>query len=318
MNSILCALAVFAAVGVAVWLVSFVIEALRPKPKAPAKLRWAPTIPIETVEVGGNRLRYIKSGKGPTLVLLHTLRTQLDLFEKIVPELSKHFAVYALDYPGHGYSDIPDARYDAAFFTEAVEGFLDRLDLRDVTVAGVSIGGSLALILAARHNPRVARVIAINPYDYAKGRGMARSSLAGWLVTYASLVPFAGETVNRLRNFLIVSAVFRGGVADANAIPPALMKEMYEVGSRPGHYRAFISLLRNAASWEAAAKDYGRIAIPVLLVWGDRDWAMAEEREHDRSLIPGVEMTTLERGGHFLPLDRPKELLELIVRFAGA
>ena len=318
MNSILWALIVFAAVGVAVWLVSFVIEALRPKPKAPAKLRWAPTIPIETVEVGGNRLRYIKSGKGPTLVLLHTLRTQLDLFEKIVPELSKHFTVYALDYPGHGYSDIPDARYDAAFFTEAVEGFLDRLDLRDVTVAGVSIGGSLALIIAARHNPRVARVIAINPYDYAKGRGMARSSLAGWLVTYASLVPFAGETVNRLRNFLIVSAVFRGGVADANAIPPALMKEMYEVGSRPGHYRAFISLLRNAASWEAAAKDYGRIAIPVLLIWGDRDWATPEEREHDRSLIPGVEMTTLERGGHFLPLDRPKELLELIVRFAGA
>lgn len=318
MNSILCALAVFAAVGVVVWLVSFVIEALRPKPEAPAKLRWAPVIPIETVEVGGNRLRYIKSGKGPTLVLLHTLRTQLDLFEKIVPELSKHFTVYAFDYPGHGYSDIPDARYDAAFFAEAVEGFLDRLDLRDVTVAGVSIGGSLALIIAARHNPRVARVIAINPYDYAEGRGMARSSWAGWLVTYASLVPFAGETVNRLRNFLIVSAVFRGGVADANSIPPALMKEMYEVGSRPGHYRAFISLLRNAASWEAAAKDYGQIAIPVLLIWGDRDWATPEERERDRKRIPGVEMTTLEGGGHFLPLDRPKELLEQIARFASA
>ena len=164
----------------------------------------------------------------------------------------------------------------------------------------------------------MARVIAINPYDYAEGRGMARSSWAGWLVTYASLVPFAGETVNRLRNFLIVSAVFRGGVADANAIPPALMKEMYAVGSRPGHYRAFISLLRNAASWEQAAKDYLRIAIPVLLIWGDRDWATPEEREHDRSLIPGVEMTTLESGGHFLPLDRPQELTELIVRFAGA
>ncbi len=318
MNSFLWALIVFAAVGVGVWLVSFVIEALRPKPEAPAKLRWAPTIPIETVEVGGNRLRYIKSGKGPTLVLLHTLRTQLDLFEKIVPELSKHFTVYAFDYPGHGYSDIPDARYDAAFFTEAVEGFLDRLDLRDVTLAGVSIGGSLALILAARHNPRVARVIAINPYDYAKGRGMARGSLAGRLVTYASLLPFIGETVTRLRNFLIVSAVFRGGVADANSIPPALMKEMYAVGSRPGHYRAFISLLRNAASWEAAAKDYGRIEVPVLLIWGDRDWATPDEREHDRSLIPGVEMTTLEGGGHFLPLDRPKELERLIVRFAGA
>jgi pimeloyl-ACP methyl ester carboxylesterase len=317
MNSFLWALLVFAAVGIGVWLVSFVIEALRPKPKAPAKLRWAPKIPVETVEVGGNRLRYIKSGKGPALVLLHTLRTQLDLFEKLVPELSKHFTVYALDYPGHGYSDIPEARYDAAFFAGAVEGFLDQLNLRDVTLAGVSIGGSLALILAARHNSRVARVIAINPYDYAKGRGMARSSLAGGLVTYASLVPFIGETVNRLRNSLIMRAVMRGGVADPNSIPPALMEEMYLVGNRPGHYRAFISLLRHAASWETAAKDYRRIEIPVLLIWGDQDWARPEEREHDRKLIPGVEMTTLARGGHFLPLDRPQELTALIVRFAG-
>ncbi|HUW74739.1 MAG TPA: alpha/beta hydrolase [Methyloceanibacter sp.] len=317
MNSFLWALLVFAAIGVGVWLVSFVVEALRPKPKAPAKLRWAPTVPIETVEISGNKLRYIKTGKGPALVLLHTLRTQLDLFEKIVPELSKRFTVYALDYPGHGYSDIPEGSYDAAFFAAAVEGFLDKLDLRDVTLAGVSIGGSLTLIFAARHNPRVARVIAINPYDYAKGRGMARSSLAGRLFTYASLVPFIGETVHRLRNFLIMRAVMRGGVADADSIPPALMKEMYAVGSRPGHYRAFIALLRNAASWEMAAKDYRRIEIPVLLVWGDQDWARPEEREHDRKLIPGVEMTTLDRGGHFLPLDRPKELVELIVKFAG-
>jgi len=318
MDSILSALIIFAAVGIGMWLASFVVEALRPKPKPPAKLRWAPNIPIDTVEVGGNKLRFIKSGKGPALVLLHTLRTQLDLFEKVVAELSKHFTVYALDYPGHGYSDIPTARYDAAFFTEAVEGFLDRLDLRDVTLAGVSIGGSIALIIAARRNPRVARVIAINPYDYAKGRGMARSSLFGWIVTYASLIPFIGETVMRLRNFLIMRAVLQGGVADANSIPPALLKEMYLVGNRPGHYRAFLSLLRNAESWETATKDYGRIDIPVLLIWGDRDWARPSEREHDRKLIPSVQMTTLEPGGHFLALDRPQELSKAIIRFAGA
>ena len=220
MVTLLWALIIFAAIGVGVWLLSLVVEALRPAPKPPAKLRWAPNIPIEHVEVGGNRLRYIKSGTGPVLVLLHTLRTQLDLFEKIVPELAKHFTVYALDYPGHGYSDIPKARYDAAFFTDAVEGFLDRLDLRDVTLAGVSIGGSIVLIVAARHNPRVTRVVAINPYDYGKGRSMARSSPLGWLVTYASLIPFIGETVMRLRNFLIMRSVLNGGVADDRSISP--------------------------------------------------------------------------------------------------
>ena len=312
MNAALSALLIFVGVGIAVWLFSFVLEALRPVPRAPQKLRWAPDIPIESVEVAGNKLRYIKTGKGPNLVLLHTLRTQLDLFEKVIPELSRHFTVYALDYPGHGYSDIPPARYDAAFFTEAVEGFLDRLDLRDVTLAGVSIGGSIALIIATRRNPRVARIVAINPYDYAKGRGMARSSIFGWFVTYAALVP-----VIRLRNSFIMGAVLRGGVAEKDSIPPPLLKEMYLVGNRPSHYRAFLSLLRNAESWQTATKDYGLIEVPALLIWGDRDWARPPEREHDRDLIPDVQMTALQRGGHFLALDRPQDPTQLIVRFAA-
>ena len=127
-----------------------------------------------------------------------------------------------------------------------------------------------------------------------------------------------GDTVMRLRNSFIMGAVLRGGVADSNSIPPALMKEMNLIGNRPGHYRAFLSLLRNASSWETATKDYGRIDVPVLLIWGDQDWARAPEREHDGKLIGGVQMTTVERGGHFLALDRPQELRDLIVRFAAA
>jgi hypothetical protein len=80
MDAVLWSLIAFAVVGVGMWLVSFVVEALRPVPQAPVKLRWTPDIPIESVEVNGTKLRYIKTGKGPTLVLLHTLRTQLDLF----------------------------------------------------------------------------------------------------------------------------------------------------------------------------------------------------------------------------------------------
>ena len=65
----------------------------------------------------------------------------------------------------------------------------------------------------------------------------------------------------RLRNSFIMGAVLRGGVADSNSIPPALMKEMYLMGNRPGHYRAFLSLLRNASSWETGTKSYGRIDV---------------------------------------------------------
>src|SRR5262249_47214911 len=256
-------LVVFICFGVGLWLLSHIVEALRPVPREPKTLRWAPHIPIEYVDIGGCRLRYIKAGQGPNLVLLHSIRTQLDLFEKVVPELAKHFTVYALDHPGHGYSDIPQTRYNADFFADAVEGFLEALNLRDVTVGGVSIGGAISLIMAGRRNPRVARVVAINPYDYAKGRGLARSSLLGSMITVTSDIPVIGETVMRLRNFIIMKVVLRGGVADPKSIPPALLQEIYEVGNRPGHYRAFLSLLRNAASWEVATKTYGNIDVPV-------------------------------------------------------
>ena len=187
-----------------------------------------------------------------------------------------------------------------------VEGFLDALNLRDVTLCGVSIGGSICLILAGRRNSRVSRVVAINPYDYAKGRGMARSSLLGWMIVTTSRIPIVGETVMRLRNFIITKAVLNGGVANRESIPPELLEEMYLVGNQPGHYRAFISLLRNAPSWEAAAKVYGNIiGVPVRLVWGDRDWAKQSERERDKQLIPQAETATIENGGHFLPLDQP-------------
>ena len=95
------------AVGAATVPLSFLVEAMRPVPPTPERLSWAPDVPIRYVSVNGVRLRYIKTGEGPALVLLHTLRTQLDLFEKVVPELAKSFTVYAVDYPGHGYSDIP-------------------------------------------------------------------------------------------------------------------------------------------------------------------------------------------------------------------
>jgi pimeloyl-ACP methyl ester carboxylesterase len=308
-------LSILIVAGVGLPVISLAVEALRRSPSPPAQLRWAPDIPIQYVEVNGIRLRYIKTGQGPVLVLLHTLRTQLDLFEKIVPELAGDFTVYALDLPGHGYSDIPDAKYDAAFFADAVEGFLEALHLNDVMLAGVSIGGAIPLIVAARHNPRVARVVAINPYDYGQGRGMARSSLLARLVVMAADIPVLGETVMRLRNFFIMKNILEGGVSDPNSIPPQLLKEMYLTGNRKGHYRAFISLLRNAGSWQTATRDYARISVPALFLWGNQDWARPDEREQDRRLVPGAELVTIERGGHFLPLDRPDEVIGNLRKF---
>jgi pimeloyl-ACP methyl ester carboxylesterase len=298
------------------WLVSFVVEALRPAPKAPAVMPWDQSLKPSYVMVDGVKIRYIKTGQGPNLVLLHTLRTQLDLFHKVIPELSKDFTVYAPDYPGHGYSDIVDGAYDADFFVKNVEGFLNALDLKEVTLSGVSIGATISMLIAARRNPRVTRIIPVNPYDYYQGKGLARSSDLGRFIVAVSGIPFIGETVVRLRNFIIMKAVLNGGVSDPASISPALMKEMYNVGNRSGHYRAFLKLLRNSTSWEQARAQYSNIKVPTLIIWGEEDWSLIEERRSDEALIPNVEAVTLKKAGHFLPFDAPRELINQIRNFA--
>jgi pimeloyl-ACP methyl ester carboxylesterase len=309
------ALAALVSVGVGVWLTSILVEALRQAPPAPRSLRWAPDIPILYLELDGVRLRYIKTGQGPVIVLLHTVRTQLDLFEKVIPELAKSFTVYAIDYPGHGFSDIPDARYDAELFVDAVSRALDALTLRGATLCGVSIGACVALILAGRGDPRVDRVVAINPYDYARGHGLARGSFVGWLTDAAAHIPVVGETFMRLRSFPITKAAFAGGVVDPSSFPAPLLEEMHRVGNRRGHYRAFISLLRHTETFEKATDVYRMITIPVRLVWGDHDWSKVAEREHDAQLIPGVQVKVVARGGHFLPIDRPDAVIDELKNF---
>ncbi len=228
--------------------ISYLVEALRPAPSTPTQLKWDSQIPIRYVEVDGIKLRYITVGEGSPLVLLHTLRTQLDMFQKVIPQLSQHFQVYAVDYPGHGFSDIPKVHYTPSFFAASVSRFLDRMDIRGATVAGVSIGGTLTLILAAEHNPRVKKAIAINPYDYDAGRGVLRSSWLAKLLFSLNNVPIIGSTNWRLRTLLAFRTIMQGGVYHHDAIPPALLREMNAVGNRPHHYRAFMSLARHFLS----------------------------------------------------------------------
>lgn len=294
---------------------SYLVEALRKAPATPTSVPWAPDAPVRWVTVDGVRLRYIVAGSGPALVLLHTLRTQLDLFQRILPALAGRYRVYALDLPGHGHSDIPAADYTAELFIDTIAGFLRELGIEEAVLVGESIGATAALGLAARRDPRVRGVVAISTYDYDRGRGARRASAIARLLFSVNDVPVLGGTVMRLRQYPIVRAVLEGGLHRLDSLPDAFAREMYEVGNRPGHYRAFMSLVHHWPTWEAVRERYGDIDRPVLLLYGDHDWSRPGERAETARLIPGAAVRTVKDAGHFLSFDAPVETIAQVVEF---
>ena len=90
----------------------------------------------------GSRLRYFTAGSGPALVLMHTIRTQLDYFHRVIPQLWDSFTVYAFDLPGMGWSDIvPGALREADLRAAVVSSHR----ARPVALAGESLGGGASL-----------------------------------------------------------------------------------------------------------------------------------------------------------------------------
>jgi pimeloyl-ACP methyl ester carboxylesterase len=294
--------------------ISFVVEARRKKRVAPATLGWSPSIPIRYIDVDGVKVRYLKTGSGPTLVLLHTLRTQLDLFQKVIPQLAREFTVYAVDYPGHGWSEIPKADYTPNFFARFTGHFLETLQIDDALIAGVSIGASIPLLLAAEGDPRIRGIVSINPYDYGQ-RGIDRANAVAKVLFTLAPIPVLGDTVMRLRNPLLEGKVLDGGLANPAAAPQSFREEVYVVGERPGYYRAFLNLIRHMPLWRKTRALYGRIKVPVLLVYGDQDWSSEAERQANLQEIPGARLVTIENAGHFLPLDQPEAVIKLIEDF---
>src|SRR5215471_11473836 len=119
---------------------------------------WCPSGEIDYLELAdGTRLRYLRTGSGTAaLVLLHTVRTQLDHFQLVIPQLRDAFTVYPVDLPGMGWSDITaGASYAEPALRHAVIELVTSLNLTDVTLAGESMGATLSLTAATELRDRV-------------------------------------------------------------------------------------------------------------------------------------------------------------------
>jgi pimeloyl-ACP methyl ester carboxylesterase len=261
-------------------------------------------------------VRFQKTGGGPPLLLIHTIRTQLEYFRSLAPLLARSHTVYVIDLPGHGHSPIdPSANFDEPYFRRAIVRVIEALDLSDVTIVGESIGGALALTVAASLPQRVKRVFAINPYDYETryGDGIRRGNWFSNFIIGSLQIPVLGTINASLENKMVLGKIMGGGYHDPRKLPADLLAEFDEVAHRPGYKRMARKVLAGWRSWSKARDYYRQISAPVTLIYGDSDWSRTDERERTRSLIPAAQMVTLKNTGHFSAVENPSELARAIL-----
>jgi len=286
------------------------------RPNSEYTRTWSPSGEIEFATLAdGTRLRYLKTGFGPTpLILLHTVRTQLDHFQLVIPKLLQAFTVYAIDLPGMGWSDISSgARYTEPELRRAVVEFLTALDVNDVVLAGESMGATVSLTASTELEGRVRSVVAFNAYDYSKGVG--RANRVASIYVGGARVPAIGSVVTRMENKPVLGIVLRGGLYDRSRLPGHYLAELRRVGRRRGYSRVAREVFRNVESMIASRALYGRVRVPVTLVYGERDWSRVPEREANLELVGGggARSISLPDTGHFAALEQPDRVAKILL-----
>ena len=252
-----------------------------------------------------------RGGSGPPLVCLHGFTDTWRTWELVLPELERHHDVLAPTLPGHAGGPPIDAEISDDLLADAVERAMDDAGFDTARIAGNSLGGYLALQLAARG--RADSVVALAP-------------AGGWAVGDESYK-------DTLSHFLQMQELLEAAVPHADAIvssPEGRRRATQFVATNFEHIprELVVHLMRGAASCDAVVPlvEYARregwkldaeqITCPVRVVWGTADllleWPRAAARYRD-DWLPHADWVELDGIGHCPQLDVPLEAAQLIL-----
>ena len=266
----------------------------------PAKSFWA--------EFEGQRMHYLKCGTGAPLILVHGLLGGSFCWRLNVAELAKRHTVYALDLPGQGLSDVkPGTDCGMQKQADRIRCFIQKEGLDSVDVVASSMGGAIALLLAAGCTAVRSLVLAapVNPWSgFGRERVRFCSSTMGKLLIRCGL-RFSGRF-----HHLVLERMY----GDTNRIPAGTVEGYSALIRRRGRARSLINIL---CQWEqdlkALQEAIPRVQAPTLLVWGTRDGAVdVRSAEPLKSRLRCCRVQMLPGAGH-LPFEESPEVFNRLV-----
>jgi pimeloyl-ACP methyl ester carboxylesterase len=264
--------------------------------------------PGNTIRLEGVAIHYEDKGQGSPIVLIHGLGGSISNFRYNIPVLAEHLRVIALDLKGFGYSERPAASdYSLTAQARLVGELMDRLGISRAAVLGHSMGGAIALRLAATFPEKVDRLIVVGsaPPDRMVPRLAASPPLPSLLRLGTALV---------LHQPRLREKVLRQGFYDPAFLSPEMLAEFSQLARIRGSTNAIASLLSDAARDEPL--DLSQVSQPVLLLWGRHDrWTNLRLAHWLAGQLPNVRLQVIERARHMVLEERAKEANEAILAF---
>jgi pimeloyl-ACP methyl ester carboxylesterase len=250
-----------------------------------------------------------QTGDGPPLVLLHGVGTSRVIWRRVTPRLARQRLVVAPDLPGFGGSSAAGPGFDLDVATDALAGPLSERAGGPFDLVGNSLGGAVALNLAARHPRLVRRLVLAAPAGFSpwpRPLAFAARAYAGPAVRVRRVLgtPLVGSPIAR-RALLwgTIAAPARLSTSDARMMLAA-SRGASRVGDAVG------AALRADLSGLLVG-----IEAPLGLIWGRRDRIIPiSTLDTIRAVRPDAAVETLPDAGHVPQLERPGEFVAALCR----
>ena len=238
-------------------------------------------------------------GRGPDVVIVHGLGSTAQQWLPTARLLARNFRVTLVDLPGHGLSPMPDP-FSLDRAVAALDRTLEEAADRPVILVGHSLGGLVAAAEALDHPERVRGLVLV---ETALRPQVEPSQRAGLLADLDR--DYDGVLRSSYRAMGRDSAQGERLYQEAAKLDPEAVKPWIRL--------AWIADL----SWEMR-----RLAPPLLAVLGPQSWEPTEAWSHAAGAlgydgVPRIRPVRIEGCGHFIMLDRPGALADLIARFAA-
>jgi pimeloyl-ACP methyl ester carboxylesterase len=279
------------------------------------------TVHYNTVRIGDVDVFYREAGSktAPVLLLLHGFPTSSNMFRNLIPRLAGSFRLIAPDYPGYGFSGMPDREdfsYTFENMTTVVEGLVEKLGLIAYSLYVMDYGAPIGYRLALRHPEQVKGLIVQNGNAYDEGL------LKFWDPIKKYWEDASSENRAALRFLVAADATkwqYQNGVSDLTQLDPTTWTLDQALLDRPGNGEIQLDMLydyrTNVPLYPQFQEYFRKYQPPTLIVWGKNDFIFPPEGAvpYKREL-PNVETHLLDTG-HFALETHSEEIASRIEGF---